>query len=155
MKGMIFAVLIVVVSTSCGGKKEPEIVELNHVGLISDIIPMADGSAYVSTYIKDGKEWQLWFVSGTRRTRVNINVEAPNITAMADGTALLNTGDKLWRLNKSKVKLVTDQGIESNENSTKTGFLFTQWQKERGLTEADRATYEEELTSEQVDDGPE
>jgi hypothetical protein len=109
---------------------------------------MADGSAYIQ-----GEGSILWYVSGQRMTKVkSLDYSLDELFAMADGSAVVNCNGILWRLKGTEASRITEGGIEVSTKATKEGFLFNQWQKEIGMTDSDRAIYDQELEEQRNDD---
>ncbi len=139
--------------SSGGTTANGEPTEIRHVNVST--IPTANGDAYAVTRVfksdedYDG-EFHIWFVSGSRKEEVQIKCGFPDITPLADGTAILKDGVNWWRLKGNQAQAI-ESGTTSGEpkRALREGFYFVRWyladQDKEGLTETDREEHMREL----------
>jgi hypothetical protein len=143
----ILAILILGCGNSQKGAESDPERKSNYVGSSPEIVPMANGSAYVFANQK------AYWVLGSRRVEVNLpEYESRSIHALADGSALLILDGNLFHLYKEVLDKVDASGSElTGGHATPEGFYFV---NRDGLTDADRTTYEEEMQDEAGYDDP-
>lgn len=140
-----------VLLAGCGNADEKR-ADPDNVGAVSDVVPMSDGTSYLVTRMDDGTtdgRLCVWYVSGTRQTEVAYKLVSPilgdeawpEITALADGTAILNVEGDLWRLVDGIAIKIRTSGKAKEGKPGGIGSDFSLWQKER----ADRKKFESEL----------
>ncbi len=157
MRGIGF-VLLALSLFGCGGPKETKLAAGKRERT-ETVVPMADGSAYVVTYRVEGEEGNfervdepstLWYVTGTKRTKVPVQFKYPSFTPLADGAALMEDDERLFRLEGDKATPVTEDGVPKVAGETiEEGFWFTRWVTDKeGLTDGDRELHLQELEEE-------
>lgn len=147
----------------CSSDKPDTVVGKRSEALLT--VPLADGSAYVwqvnyeveddAVVGESGRE--LWYLTGTRMIRVEVDCTSPEIFPLADGSAVMHENGKYWRLEGSRAIPITTNGTAGGGEASLQGHFFAQWyraqQDKEGLTERDRQEHFDEL--EQDQDPPE
>jgi len=106
-------------------------------------VPLANGDAYMITEetVAGESSTVLWFVSGTRKVRVDVSVSFPEFVPLADGSAIMSDWGKVWKLNGESATAITEDGQARTVSASSAGFWFVEWHRalldREGVTDAD------------------